>query len=533
MSTQEPERPPDATDKRTLTVPNGPLRLVTGLGDPQRERALLGALCATGEFVVVRRCLAAEQLYEAVVQQAPDAALVDGTLHRLGQETLIHLAQAGVPVVVLASGDMTERYQAHAAGVLPADVEIEELRQAIGQLVRETKRHAGPGSASRLGAGRVTHPPASATADSAPVESISLSQQDEYLSLTAEGIHIGEVLVIAGGHGAPGRTTVAVSLATALGAIEPTVLIDADMSSPSVAAFVDADPTRNIAMLAHAAPTLSEAWAGAIEQELQPLGPRSPHGRLLCGVPRAEMRTVIAPPFFERLLNELRHRYRYVVVDVGDDLIDAPIHRVALTLATRVLLVAAAESIGVWHAREALRIFATHLGLPVADAPVGPFADDGEARVSLVVNRYDRRYHHTPAEIAWALGTPVAVVLPHDYRAAQRAIDAQQPLVLDSRSRAGRALLDLAGRIHRGRIVLSPEPREGLKGGRGAWARLPQWLSATFRCVLRPPVSVPASAHARLLAEQPTLTPAYATTPVVQPPTTPQPAPRMTKEHVA
>jgi hypothetical protein len=59
-------------------------------------------------------------------------------------------------------------------------------------------------------------------------------------------------------------------------------------------------------------------------------------------------------------------------------------------------------------------------------------------------------------------------VLPFDHSAVQRSIAAQRPLVLDESSRAGRVLLDLASRVHGGKLVLPPEPdappRRGLRG---------------------------------------------------------------------
>src|SRR5690606_21681669 len=79
------------------------------------------------------------------------------------------------------------------------------------------------------------------------------------------------VITVASGHGSPGRTTVALNLAVALGADSPTILVDADLAGPSIAAYLDADPTRNLAMLAHANPTMPEDWERALRQETQPL----------------------------------------------------------------------------------------------------------------------------------------------------------------------------------------------------------------------------------------------------------------------
>jgi pilus assembly protein CpaE len=273
------------------------------------------------------------------------------------------------------------------------------------------------------------------------------------------------LIALASGHGSPGRTTLAVSLAAALGAIAPTVLVDADLSGPSIAAYLDADPTRNLYMLAHAEPESPREWERAIAQETQPLGARSPQGVVLCGVPKPEMRTGIAPRFFERLVGELRQRYRYVILDTGADLLgpEAAVHRTALGLGQQVLLVAAGDVVGLWHGRTALGLLRSHL-------QVGP------DRVALVINRHDRRHHHGRMDIEWALGVPTAAVIPYDHGAAERAITAQRPLVLDGRSRASRAVLDLAERVHGGNIVLPPEPTTD---GRARWRR---WLTA-----MRPP----------------------------------------------
>jgi hypothetical protein len=59
-------------------------------------------------------------------------------------------------------------------------------------------------------------------------------------------------------------------------------------------------------------------------------------------------------------------------------------------------------------------------------------------------------------------------VIPFDHAAVERSIAAQRPVVLDHKSRAAHVLLDLAGRVHGGKLVLPPEPgvpaRRGLRG---------------------------------------------------------------------
>ena len=293
------------------------------------------------------------------------------------------------------------------------------------------------------------------------------------------------VIVVAGGPGGPGRTTVAVSLAAALGAVAPTVLVDADLSGPSVAVHLNLDWTRNLYMLAHAGPATRGEWERAIAQETQPLGPRSPHGVALCGVPKPAMRAAVSAGFLERLVAELRRRYRYVVVDVGADLLGpeaacAP-GRGGAGPARPAR--GGADLAGLWHARTALGLLRTHV-------PVAP------ERVALVVTRHDRRHHQGRAEIEWALRVPAAAVVPYDHGAAQRALAAQRPLVLEDRSRAGRALLDLAERIHAGGPIRLPQaegnarrshrpasPARGRRGGSYRRCPLgwPRWRWASWR----------------------------------------------------
>lgn len=410
-------------------------RLAVGLGDPERERVLLPALNEAGDFAIAERCLAADQILECVRQDRADVALLAFDLHRLTGAVLAELTRTRVPLVILAPHPDQEPWRDLPGVVLPLDTDAETLQQALTAAIRGERR-----------------PAARDEVETSAVEPAN----------TSTGSSTGtSIIALASGHGSPGRTTIAISLATALGAVAPTVLVDADLNGPSVAACLDADPTHNLYMLAHAEPVTAREWDHALEQETQPLSARSPHGVVLCGVPKPEMRTRLSPGFFERLIAELQRRYRYVILDVGADLLgtDVALHRVALGLADQVLLVVATDLAGLCHGRAALGQLQTHLG-------VRP------ERVALVLNRYDSRFHHSRAEIEWVFGVPTAAVIPYDYRAAQRALAAQRPLVLERGSRAGRIILDLAERVHGGQIKLSPET----KGQRRVrWLR---WASA-------------------------------------------------------
>lgn len=419
------------------------LRIAAGLGDPEREHSLLSALVGSGEIIIAERCLTADELLTAVQNGKLDAVLAAIDLHRLSDGRLRELMRTRVALVLLVFDVDDERWQSFPGIILPLDADADIVRGALHAATRSERPQPvwprGEPEAQLVAASNTIHEPPTA------------------LSL----------LTVASGPGSPGRTTVAINLAAALGAVAPTVLVDADLAGPTVAAYLDLDPTRNLSMLAHAEPETPGEWDRAISQEIQPLGSRSRQAFVLCGVPKPEMRTSISARFLERVVAELCQRYRYVILDIGADLltVEAELHRTALTLAQQVLLVTSADLVGLWRARTALGVIQNRLQL-------------NSERVSIIVNRHDRRHSHSRTEIEWALSVPVAALVPYDHAALQRALRDQRPLVLDNRSRSARALLDLAERVHGGSLELPAEPAKS--GSR-------RWLGRVSRAAWRRP----------------------------------------------
>jgi len=404
-------------DHRSVHAMSG-LRVAVGLGDSERERDLLPSLVEAGELAVVQRCLSADQVLECVRRERVDACLLADGLHRLTPSVLAELNRARLPLVLLVSHPDEPRWRSASYLVLPLDADPTTVHQSLLVASR----------GERLVPSTKTMETRSGTPDDSVPETASPALV---------------VIAIASGPGSPGRTTVALNLAAGLGMVAPTVLVDVDLSGPSAAAHTDADPTRNLYMLAHAEPESADEWMHAIEQEAQPLDADCAHGSVICGSPKLELRTGITTRFVERLVRELRERYRFVILDVGADLLSretAP-HRAALQVADQVLLVAAADVVGLWRARTGLGLLHGQLGI-------------GRERIALVVNRHDRRFHHGRSEIDWALELATAAVIPSDQVATQRALAAQRPLVLNGRGPAARSLLDLAERVHGGEIRL-------------------------------------------------------------------------------
>lgn len=413
-----------------------PIRIVVGLGDPERERRLLPALAEYDDIRVVERCLSADQLLDAATTGRADVALVAFDLHRLGSGALSDLEATRVPRVLLVRDPTDPRWETQRGVVLPIDADAILVRRAVEAAVR----------GERFLLNGVAHETLAEPFEEAPTEA-------------AESAELLSIIGICSGPGSPGRTTVAVNLAAALGAVVPTVLVDADLAGPSIAAQLDADPTRNLYMVAHAEPEAAWEWDRAIQSEVQPLDRnRSPHADVLCGVPKPDMRGRITRRFVERLVDSLQRRYRYVILDTGGELIgpEGTVHRAAVGLSQQVLLVCSSDLVGLWRARTTLGLLQTHLQVSLE-------------RVALVVNRHDPRFHHGRTEIEWALGASTACVVPYDHLGLERALAAQRPAVL-GRGAAGKALLDFAERLHGGKVVLAPEPE---RADRRKWPRLP------------------------------------------------------------
>ncbi len=411
------------------------LRLALGLGDQELEQRLRPAFDAADDMVVVAQCLAADQLVLAVESRQVDAVVVAWSLHRLTDAVLDQLDRSGLPVVLLVPDPHDQRWRGRRGPVMAVGSDDATIRQALGAIRR---------GESFLNLSRPRPIP----------QPVILKDLDRPAS-PASG-----VIAVAGGAGSPGRTTLAINLAAALGTAAPTVLLEADLCAPTIAAFLDRDPSRNLCTLAHAVREDTHAWASALADELQPLSAHSPMALVLCGLPKREMRASIAPAFLERLVAELARQYRYVVIDVGPDWMGTDVaaanHCAILASAPQVLLVSASDLVGLWHARTALDQLERQLGIE-------------RQNVQLVLNRHDPRFHHDRSEVAWHLGAPVVAVIPFDHAAAQRAIAQQRPLVVDANSRASRAMLSLAEGVHTARLRLPVEP--SVHAGADRWWR--------------------------------------------------------------
>ncbi|GGL28639.1 P-loop NTPase [Phycicoccus endophyticus] len=258
----------------------------------RHEARFVEVVGAAAEVTLVRRCADLPELLSTGAAGVARVAVVSPDLRGLDRDALRHLAGHGVRVAGLAApededGERRLR-QLGVASVLHPDDDAATVAAVLGGLAEATtSRPLGPAAAST---GEVEEEP---EAPRAPTP----------------------VTVVWGPTGAPGRTTVAVTLAATLArAGIRTLLVDLDTWGASVAQLLG---------LVDEAPGVAAA-ARASEQGLLDvpglarLAPEAlPRLRVLTGLPRADRWPELRPAAVEDVLRLARGIVDHVVVDTG------------------------------------------------------------------------------------------------------------------------------------------------------------------------------------------------------------------------
>ena len=411
-----PEDQERATAALEASRGQAPTRVLLGVGNAERERRLRDALSADG-MVIADRCLDAVSLVERAAAMDLDVALASSDLHRLSAASLAAIREARLPLVLLIEPADIERY-AGLAHLVPAAAANEEVCGAL----REARARG----------------PAYPTATSAEV-----AQHDSDGGEGDDDGREGQVIAVVSGKGAPGKTTVAIGLAAALGnGGRRVVLVDADLRGGNVGPYLDLDPRQGLVGLAFGGNGASQD--GRIEDELQ----EGPEFVVLTGIERAETRSNVSAELMTATVTALRSRFDSVVVDAGQAIagVHPPPTDSLLRLADRVLLVTCGDLVSLWNARAAVRHLREGLG-------VAPEA------ISVVLNRREGRGHYDGQEVERALGVPVLAAVTEDRRAARRAIETQLPITAVG-GRAARELRRLADRLtEEPAATAAPAPR--------------------------------------------------------------------------
>ena len=248
-----------------------------------------------GAVTVVRRCVDVADLLAAAATGQARAALVAAELGRLDADVVARLLGSEVqPVGVLTPGSAEEAERLRRLGVTAqVDADRVDLIAAV------------------VGGARGAEPTAAASANGSGPH----SAEDRPPAAMATTRAPGRLLVVWGPTGAPGRSTVAVGLASELAALgADTMLLDADVYGGSVAQLLGMlDESSGLLAAARSANngTLDAAALVGFARQL------APRLRVLTGLPRADRWPELRPAALSGVLSAARSIAAFVVADVG------------------------------------------------------------------------------------------------------------------------------------------------------------------------------------------------------------------------
>jgi MinD-like ATPase involved in chromosome partitioning or flagellar assembly len=414
--------------------------LVAVTGAPWESQFIAALNGTPSGLTVLRRCVDLADLLAAGATATAAAALIWPDQRRLDKEALRRLADGGVAVVAVATpGSSIDEEIARSLGIAhivsadapPGDT-VATVAQAIGRLGADRRGQPAP-------------PPAS---DEGP-EASGPSRPDGDGEVGAERPR-GRLIAVWGPTGAPGRTTVAIGVASELArAGVETMLADADTYGgavgPMLGMLVEVPGLVTVSRLA--ANGLLDL--GQLADTARTIGP---HLRVLTGLLRADRWAQLRPSPLEDVWKLCCELCAVTVVDTGfcteqdEDLVfDAPATRrngatlTTLEYADVVVVVGSADPVGMIRLLQALD-------------DLRDLAPTSTVRV--VVNRVRRSTVGINArrQVADLLskhaGTRPYAFIPYDRDALDAASAAAQPLGEVSPSSPARAALrDLAARL--------------------------------------------------------------------------------------
>lgn len=256
---------------------------------------------------VVRRCVDLPDLLATAASGQARAVLLSADLRRLDRDSVARLLSAGVAVVgVVSPGDQEGEERLYRLGigtVVPADATTDQLAQAVARTIELTGRTSDLSAQDFV----MSNPVVAQMPQLPPVE----DNQQPYEQATGTG----QLIAVWGPTGAPGRTSVAVTIATELSLFGvPTLLADADVYGGVVAQALG---------LLDEAPGLAAACRSANNGNLDlPQLARHarevlPRLRVLTGIQRADRWPELRTSALEQVWETARQLAAATVVDLG------------------------------------------------------------------------------------------------------------------------------------------------------------------------------------------------------------------------
>lgn len=323
---------------------DGVLLALTG-----EDAAIVRALDAAGSGLrVVRRCGDVAELLSAALAGLARLAVLDTGFDDLDRTVLDRLERCGVAGVLLVDDDEERRWAAAGWPTMPRRVDPAMLRARLQLIARRGGAKAapalppagppavsaasGPSGAPAVSAAsadpsdaRMPGPPDGARPASAPDRDGSARTRAAAAGRPLPGSppdagaetaqpREGRLAVVWGPHGAPGRTTVAASLAHGLARAGGSVLVDADVEAPSLVQVLglpeDSSSLATAARLASHSRLDTESLVGL----LVPVGPDH---SLLSGLGRSGRWRELPPSPMADVWTGCREVAAWTVVDIA------------------------------------------------------------------------------------------------------------------------------------------------------------------------------------------------------------------------
>ena len=278
--------------------------VLTAVSDAVWESELVAAL-ERGDLgvVVVRRCVDLADLLAVAATGQARAVLLSADLRRLDRDALTRLAVTGVAVVGLVPpGDEPAERRLRQLGidhVLPSDATPGVISAAVIEAV--VALHPTPDDVTGLSDPRAALP--------------DLPPLDDAETPSATGGEAGRLIAVWGPTGAPGRTTVAIALASELALLgRSTLLVDADVYGGVVAqvlGLLDESPGLAAACRQANAGTLDVVALAGLARQV------APQLRVLSGIARPDRWPELRPAAIEVVLALAASLAALTVVDCG------------------------------------------------------------------------------------------------------------------------------------------------------------------------------------------------------------------------
>ncbi|HEU4594463.1 MAG TPA: AAA family ATPase [Pyrinomonadaceae bacterium] len=252
----------------------------------------------------------------------------------------------------------------------------------------------------------------------------------------------GRAVAVFSSKGGCGTTFIATNVAAALNA--PTVLVDLNLQSGDLGLFLGVEPKYSIADLIENRDRVDDSMMRSY------VAPHSANLALLSAPREADSADDIEPEHVFQVLELLRERYEYVVID-PQHTFDS-ITLAALDQADEILLVLTLDIPAIRCAQRALAIF-DRLGYP-------------RHKVHIVVNRWSKQIDLDLRQVERYLGERVMGYVQSDYRMAVNSINLGQPLVeSEPASKIATELRQIAAHFsHTAQTAMTTELRRGLLG---------------------------------------------------------------------